>query len=178
LGGDGTYQDIYPSHSDDACEDTSSAEAKEEEQGPTLRGVARQVLKEENKRLDEKQYIMYEVIACSFLLGLLRDSNSNDGESLALQNLLCSATGQGVVQEIKTLENALKARGGREQLIMFVTGFAGAGKSTAVKVAQKFCYEFCRAASICGMTTRFCLPPTQGLLQQRLVVRQQRPRPI
>ena len=51
LGGDGTYQDIYPSHSDDACEDTSSAEAKEEEQGPTLRGVARQVLKEENKRL-------------------------------------------------------------------------------------------------------------------------------
>jgi hypothetical protein len=157
LGGDGTYQDVYPSDPDDACEDTrdssqrndvESSEAMGEEQGPTLRGVARQVLKEENKRLDEKQYIMYEVIACSFLLGLLRDSDCNDSESLALQNLLRGAAGQGVIDDTKALEDALKAKGGREKLIMFVTGFAGAGKSTAIKVAQKFCYEFCRAASI------------------------------
>ena len=31
---------------------------------------------------------------------------------------------------------------------MFATGLAGAGKSTGIKVAQRFCYEFCKAASI------------------------------
>ena len=41
-----------------------------------------------------------------------------------------------------------KARGGREQLIMFVTGLAGAGKSTGINVAQRFCFEFCKAASV------------------------------
>ncbi len=40
----------------------------------------------------------------------------------------------------------LEARGGQSQLIMFVlTGPAGFWKSTAVKVAQKFCYDFCLA---------------------------------
>ena len=31
---------------------------------------------------------------------------------------------------------------------MFVSGPAGAGKSSAVKVARQFCFEFCRAASM------------------------------
>ena len=34
--------------------------------------------------------------------------------------------------------------GAKEQLLMFVTGPAGAGKSTALEVAQHFCFEFCR----------------------------------
>ena len=38
--------------------------------------------------------------------------------------------------------------GAKEQLIMFLTGSAGAGKTTAVKLAQRFCFEFCRAVSI------------------------------
>ena len=36
----------------------------------------------------------------------------------------------------------LKARGGQDQLLMFLTGPAGAGKSTAVQVAKTFCFEF------------------------------------
>ena len=31
---------------------------------------------------------------------------------------------------------------------MFLTGSAGAGKTTAIKLAQRFCFEFCRAVSI------------------------------
>ena len=31
---------------------------------------------------------------------------------------------------------------------MFVTGLAGSGNSTGINVAQRFCFEFCRAASI------------------------------
>ncbi len=42
----------------------------------------------------------------------------------------------------------LKARGGRDQLLMFLTGPAGLGKSTAMKIAEQFCYEFCIAVSI------------------------------
>ena len=37
----------------------------------------------------------------------------------------------------------LYALGAKEQLIMFLTGSAGAGKTTAVKLAQQFCFEFC-----------------------------------
>ncbi len=42
----------------------------------------------------------------------------------------------------------LKARGGRDQLLMFLTGPAGSGKSTAMKVTHQFCYEFCIAVGI------------------------------
>jgi hypothetical protein len=42
----------------------------------------------------------------------------------------------------------LKARDGRDQLLMFLTGPAGLGKSTAMKVAQQFCYEFWIAVGI------------------------------
>jgi hypothetical protein len=42
----------------------------------------------------------------------------------------------------------LKARGGRDQLLMFLTGLTGLGKSTAMKIAQQFCYEFCIAVGI------------------------------
>jgi hypothetical protein len=31
---------------------------------------------------------------------------------------------------------------------MFLTGLAGSGKSTAVKVAQQFCYDFCLAVGV------------------------------
>ena len=34
------------------------------------------------------------------------------------------------------------------QLVMFLTGFTGAGRSTCVIIAQRFCFEFCRATSI------------------------------
>ena len=37
----------------------------------------------------------------------------------------------------------LYALGAKEQLIMFLTGSAGWGKTTAVKLAQQFCFEFC-----------------------------------
>ena len=46
------------------------------------------------------------------------------------------------------VKDKLYALGAKEQLIMFLTGSAGAGKTTAVKLAQRFCYEFCQAVSI------------------------------
>ncbi len=42
----------------------------------------------------------------------------------------------------------LRARGGQDQLLIFLTGRAGLGKNTAMKIAQQFCYEFCIAVGI------------------------------
>jgi hypothetical protein len=42
---------------------------------PTLHKTARKVARLEKRKLDEKQYIAYEMIACTFLLGLIQDGN-------------------------------------------------------------------------------------------------------
>ena len=49
---------------------------------------------------------------------------------------------------MKDMVEHLTALGGREQLVMFLTGPAGEGKTTAVKLAQCFCFKFCQAVSI------------------------------
>lgn len=59
----------------------------------TLAGVACAVLREDKTRLDEKQYIMYEVISCSFLLGLLDLHDHRGDESPLLLELLGGAIG-------------------------------------------------------------------------------------
>ena len=53
-------------------------------------------------------------------------------------------------------------RGGQAQLVMFLTGFAGAGKSTCVKIAQSFCYEFCRAVAAAWDDNTFLFTATAG----------------
>jgi hypothetical protein len=103
------------------------------------------VAKLEKTQLDEKQYIAYEMIACTFLLGLVNDGHDKNAKLGAhLQQTMEITSTADANDNIKKL----KARGGRDQLLMFLTGPAGSGKSTAMKVAQHFCYEFCRAVGI------------------------------
>ena len=42
---------------------------------PTLHETARKDARLKKQKLDEKQYIAYEMIACTFLLGLVQDGN-------------------------------------------------------------------------------------------------------
>jgi hypothetical protein len=49
---------------------------------------------------------------------------------------------------INNIVHRLETRGGQSQLIMFLTGLAGSGKSTAVKVAQPFCNDVCIAVGV------------------------------
>ena len=102
---EGKYQDVYS----DICNDNdiegnsgtspiSINEQKEDgkETGtiPTLQEVAQRDTKEEKTLLDEKQYIMYEILACSFLLNLIYGEN-DDEESFGLeQQLLNNALGK------------------------------------------------------------------------------------
>ena len=112
---------------------------------PTLPQVARRMARLEKTQLDEKQYIAYEMIACTFLLGLVNDgSDKNTKLGSYLQQTLEIAS----ITDATDIIKKLKARGGRDQLLMFLTGPAGSGKSTAMKIAQQYCYEFCIAVGI------------------------------
>ena len=82
------------------------------------------------------------MIACTFLLGLVRDGND---ANTTLFTSLQKTMGDKSSQEIADIVKKLEARGGREQLLLFLTGPAGSGKSTAMRVAEQFCYEFCMA---------------------------------
>ncbi len=85
------------------------------------------------------------MIVCTFLLGLVndgRDKNTKLGAYLQqTMEIASTADANDIIKK-------LKARGGRDQLLMFLTGPAGSRKSTAMKIAQQFCYEFCIAVGI------------------------------
>ena len=102
---------------------------------PTLHETARKFARLEKGQLDEKQYIAYKTIACSYLMGLVHDGNDPN-------TTLC------IPVEINNVVRRLVARGGQNQLIMFLTGPAGSWKSTAVKVTQQFCNDFCLAVGV------------------------------
>ena len=127
---------------------------------PTLGGVARMVAREEGKTLDEKQYIMYEVLACTFLLDLINKQDVDGRPALARK--MSGVLGSERSHDMDRLIEILEARGGRKQLIIFVTGLAGAGKSTGINVAQRFCYEFCKAASVMWQDNTFLFTAYTG----------------
>jgi hypothetical protein len=79
------------------------------------------------------------MIACTFLLGLVHDGND---PNTTLYSCLRHTMGSTATLNINDIVHRLKARGGESQSIMFLTGLAGSGKSTAVKGAQQFYYDF------------------------------------
>ncbi len=118
---------------------------KKQRKIPSLPLIAQKVARREKTQLDEKQYIAYGMIACTFLLGLVNNgSDKNTKLGAFLQQTMEIPTTTDAKDDIEKI----KARGGRDKLLMFLTGPAGLGKSTAIKVAQQFCYEFCIAVGI------------------------------
>ena len=111
-----------------------------------LVGVARKVASCGGPKLDEKQYIAYEDICCSFLLVLVNDGL--DMNPSLLDGLGNSFSDYKNGDKVNRIIEELQVQGGREQIIMFLSGPAGAGKGSAVKVARRFCFEFCRVASM------------------------------
>jgi hypothetical protein len=96
---------------------------------PTLPETARKVARLEKRTLDEKQFVAYEIIACTFLLGLVHDGND---PNTTLYSCPRHTMGSTATLNINNIVQRLEARGGQSQLIMFLTGLAGSGKSTAV----------------------------------------------
>ena len=56
----------------------------------------------------------------------------------------------------------LKDYNDQAQLVMFFTGFSGARKSPCVKIAQRFCYEFCGAVAAAWDDNTFLFTATTG----------------
>ncbi len=63
--------------------------------------------------------------ACTFLLGLVKDGLDS---ITTLFTCLQQTAGSQLSKETTEIINRLKARGGKEQLLMFLTGPAGSGK--------------------------------------------------
>ena len=95
LGGE-SFVDVYKdiedtSHTEDRDDfssvdiesNNSESRTKFQTKIPMLDGVAWMVAREEGKTLDEKQYIMYEVLACAFLLDLINKQDVDGRPALA-----------------------------------------------------------------------------------------------
>jgi len=122
---------------------------------PTLEEVA----KSSGETLDDKQYISYEVICCTFLLRLVYDGGDATNPLGGYLNATLNC--QNVTQR-NNLIAKLKARGAQDQLIMLLTGPAGCGKSTCVKLAQTFCHRFCMAVAVAFNNITFYFTSTTG----------------
>jgi hypothetical protein len=100
------------------------------------------------------------MIACTFFLNLVKDGN--DSSTTLFTSLQKTIGGNSSSEIIKDIVDKLQARGGQEQLIMFLTGPAGSGKSTAMRVAEQFWYEFCLAVGIMWSDTTFLFTAYTG----------------
>jgi hypothetical protein len=92
-----------------------------------------------NIELDSKQLKAYEMICATFMIKLIQDQIS--GTSSEHDHTEQAA-------RINCIIEGLKSLGGKDQLIMFLTGPAGAGNTTSIKLAQTFCEKFSLACSI------------------------------
>jgi hypothetical protein len=82
LVGTTSYHDVYTIH--DTEENTNYTTANMTPSVPTLHGMARKIAQLEKMQLDEKQYIAYEMITCTFLLGLIHDGNDSTHNSIQI----------------------------------------------------------------------------------------------
>jgi len=169
LVGGADFSEIYIDIGDEdkvnSCSENNNVEGNGENinkrKVPTMPEIARKVARLQKTQLDEKQYIAYEMIACTFLLGMVNDGrNPYTKLGKYLQQSMAGST--DTATNIEDIIKQLKARGGREQMLMFLTGPAGSGKSTAVMVSQHFCYEFCLAVGAMWSDTTFLFTAYTG----------------
>jgi len=160
LVGGANYSDIYDNEMNSPIQSRNNTTNNNQLKVPTLPEIARKVAKLEKTQLDEKQYIAYKIIACTFLLGFVKDGNN---PKTTLYSSLQQSMGCPNTIDMEDLVNRLKARGGQDQLLMFLTGPAGSGKSTAVMVAQQFCFEFCMAVGDMWSDKTFLFTAYTGL---------------
>ena len=127
---------------------------------PTLSGVASSVAKLDGTQMDKKQYIAYKIIGCTFLLGLVYEGRDDDSKlRKCLQQTLANGDPNS---KMETLVKELKIRGRQDQLLIFLTGPAGTGKSTLVMIARQFCFECCRIVGVLWNDWTFFLTAYTG----------------
>jgi flagellar biosynthesis GTPase FlhF len=106
---------------------------------PTMVEVLERAKRHHSIELDAKQLKAYEMICATFMIKIIKNQISGSSSE---HNHPEQATKMNRVIE------GLKLLGGKDQLIMFLTGPAGAGKTTSIKLAQTFCEKFSDACNI------------------------------
>jgi hypothetical protein len=124
---------------------------------PTLQQVA----DESKNKLDDKQYVAYQIISCTFLLQLINEGGNTNSR---LGGILGATLGLSEeTLAIKShLTKELSERGGFDQLLMLLTGGAGCGKSTSVETSQEFAHKFCMAVAVAFNDYTFYFTATTG----------------
>ena len=90
------------------------------------------------RTLDNKQMMAYSVICSSFMMKTLTDEDAKYDPGK-----VCNAVGKCITEDTQStpekecLEKLLKKRGAEKQLVMFLSGPAGAGKSHVIKDVKK-----------------------------------------
>lgn len=136
-----TRMNPFDSEDDDDDESTGPEGHKPNDtpHGPTMIDFLEKTKRKHGIKLDEKQLIAYQMICTSFMIKVIKDR---------AQTFVPQQHNRQLEKRIDDITKQLKQMGGKEQLIMFLTGPAGAGKTTAVKLAQKFCEKFSEACRI------------------------------
>ncbi len=78
--------------------------------------------------LDRKQSIAFQAICASFMMSFLNDPSLDHDEN-----------------EIRDIQQRLKNKGAKEQLLICVTGPGGSGKSHVMKCCRMYCKLFCNS---------------------------------
>ena len=107
-------------------------------QVPTMDATLKRAKQQHGIELDSKQMKAYEMICATFMIKIIRERTAHLSDQNHPEQL-------GRVNEVI---DGLKSLGGKDQLIMFLTGPAGAGKTTSIKLAQTFCEKFSDACHI------------------------------
>ena len=112
--------------------------------------------------LDQKQRISYQIVCCTFLLQLVNEGNAYDTKLGEMLGMTIGPLPENTQQAKDSLTKELKARGAKDQLIMFLTGGAGCGKSTTMEAAQLFAHSFCAAIAVAFNDYTFYFTATTG----------------
>ena len=109
--------------------------------------------------LDKKQFVAFKVLCSSFLLYVLDKGTDGDTKLGKLLNASINCT---CPDERNALRKKLLEIGANIELVMFITGPAGCGKSTCVSLAQEYCHKFCQAMGLPFDDNTFYFTSTTG----------------
>ena len=90
-----------------------------------------------SNQLDIKQAAAFEILACSYILLSLDDHKVTQDEINKLY-YLHDYNRADKTAKLKHLKDILHSKGGTTELVMFLSGMGGSGKSTVIKAFHKF----------------------------------------
>ena len=108
--------------------------------------------------MDKKQQIAFDVICCTFILNCIEeitsshaafgDNSTNDTRINGTKKVISTVLDGNTKSTLSDLIKDLKRRSGKDQLLMFLSGKGGSGKSFTIFAAEKYCHRFCQFMSL------------------------------